>query len=337
MSESFFITPGNIRLLDRIQELIESCEATTLSVASAFVTMGGVESFQKLVEAVEIRDVKLIAGTSLCITHPESLRLARKLEWAVKIPTYDAGLFHPKFIIGSNEKNEEGILYIGSANLTRLALHTNLESCWVGMCNLSKPLNSFEKLWSAGIEATEEVINNYALKYAVENSKRTSEHIDTIYGGEVDLEAREDHSSSGISVQYATAVWVELRSFTGDYTLQAEFPSGVATVLQEFVSGQLDASERIDMLCEDGQLRNLLLRFYSDNWMYRINITNKVPNVQWVRDNHNGIVLVERNLNSVLPLRIRIVTERKEVNEVIHRSLALNSLFTTATRKYGWY
>jgi hypothetical protein len=78
-------------------------------------------------------------------------------------------------------------------------------------------------------------------------------------------------------------------------------------------------------------------RFYQDNSMFRLNVANEVPGVQDARDRHSGIALIEKIERPDATVRLTIEHDKKAINDVIRRSLALGTLGQTPTRLYGWY
>ena len=46
--------------------------------------------------------------------------------------------------------------------------------------------------------------------------------------------------------------------------------------------------------CSDNAKRQMTFRYYKDNGMFRLNVPNDIPAVQWARANHSGAVLVSR-------------------------------------------
>jgi hypothetical protein len=78
-------------------------------------------------------------------------------------------------------------------------------------------------------------------------------------------------------------------------------------------------------------------KFYSDNSMFRLNIPNDAPGVEWARANHDGVALLEKGPPGGAPLRLRILKPGAEASEIVGRSAALGTWGKTPTRSYGWY
>lgn len=71
--------------------------------------------------------------------------------------------------------------------------------------------------------------------------------------------------------------------------------------------------------------------------MFRLNVPNDVPGVQWARDHKDGLAIVERGLPGGAPLRLRLLKPGADLSEVVGRSAALGTWGRTSTRLYGWY
>ncbi len=336
--EQFFIAEGGNLLLNRLTEAIVSARPTSLSIASAFVTFGGVYELDQLAQKASIRDVRLVAGTDFCITQPEALRDSIDKGWNLRIAQPRNGIFHPKVIIASSEKEgtlePNGILYVGSANLTGRGLRENIESCWMGNRNIEQPIIEFNRIWETSREFSEEFFEDYSKLFAKANASRSAETRDALQG--VLSSTSGEEKRTVISHTYATAAWAELKSFTGGYVLQVEFPRDVAEVVRGFVHGRLSNDDRVQINCADGDIRNLMLKFYEANSMYRLNIPKSVPNVKSAIETHSGIALLT-NLGPQEPLQLKIVTMPDEMETIVSRSEALHSIYTTTTRRYGWY
>lgn len=131
----------------------------------------------------------------------------------------------------------------------------------------------------------------------------------------------------------ATAAWAGMKSFTGDYNLQLEFPSDAAAVLRRLL-GSVSTDDSPVFHCDDGEERKFIYRFYENNGMFRLNIHNDTPNAQWARDNKAGIGLVQ--IDEGRPF-FRIIKSSDQMAKIIDRSMALGTFGKTPTRLYGWY
>jgi hypothetical protein len=78
-------------------------------------------------------------------------------------------------------------------------------------------------------------------------------------------------------------------------------------------------------------------RFYPDNSMFRLNVQNDVPGVQWARQHKDGVALVEQGPRGGAPISLRILQPGVEASDIIGRSVALGTWARTPTRLYGWF
>ncbi len=133
----------------------------------------------------------------------------------------------------------------------------------------------------------------------------------------------------------ANTAWAGLESFTGEYTLQVEFPRDAGNVLRRIIGGS-GVAPFVGLLCEDGQVRQMRFRYYHDNSMFRLNVPNEVPGVPWVRTNKVGLAVVQQS-DGDGHLNFRILPPSNEMNIIVARSVALGTWGRTPTRLYGWY
>lgn len=77
-------------------------------------------------------------------------------------------------------------------------------------------------------------------------------------------------------------------------------------------------------------------RYYEDNAMYRLNVPQGAPGVQWARQHREGWAVVERSGLLGAPRRLRILPPGPEADEVIGRSVALGNWGKTRSCLYGW-
>ena len=70
--------------------------------------------------------------------------------------------------------------------------------------------------------------------------------------------------------------------------------------------------------------------------MFRLNVPNDTPGVDWARQNRAGVAVVEVDEPSG-EISFRIVRPGDELDEVVGRSVALGTWGRTTRRLYGWY
>ena len=144
---------------------------------------------------------------------------------------------------------------------------------------------------------------------------------------------KEEHKA--ISEAVASVAWAGLQSFTGAYNLQVEFPKEAGLVLLRIFKN-LSQDETIDILCADSEVRTFKYRYYLDNGMFRLNIPNSTPLVDWTREHKQGIAYVEYTETQGV-LNFEILPPGPQMLDIVDRSLALGTWGRTHTRLYGWY
>ena len=70
--------------------------------------------------------------------------------------------------------------------------------------------------------------------------------------------------------------------------------------------------------------------------MFRLNIPNATPLVEWAREHKDGIALVEYN-DANGGLYSEILRPGERMGDIVGRSLALGTWGRTRTRLSGWY
>ena len=263
-------------------------------------------------------------------------------------------MFHPKLIVGGEAFTRQGSLkgpacfYIGSANVTAGGFACNVESSFFSdqMPDAIGAARAFHSLWRVAIPLDAPMLRNYSALFAGRNRSRSVDGLTALGISDQDHRAsstpsdlykRRPPKRSSFGNPYAAEVWAELKSFTGAYTFQVEFPRSAAEVLQRLVGPTTAAKPKVDVECEDGQVHAMTYRYYADNSMYRLNIPGVVPGVAWARAHKTGIAVVRRGPEGGPPISLRIVPPGKEMENIIARSVALGAWGRTTTRLYGWY
>src|SRR5206468_10068032 len=163
--------------------------------------------------------------------------------------------------------------------------------------------HAFKTIWQHSERATVSRIQEYAEKFAEVNRRRSSNELEALGVSDresvsqitaIDLRNRRPPRHTAIATGVAEAAWAGLQSFTGEFRFQIEFPRAAGEVISRLIGEHRTAGGIVDVLCPgDGETRSMQYRFYADNSMFRLNVHNDVPNVQWVREHHDGIALVQ--------------------------------------------
>lgn len=355
---------GDSDLVAHLRTAIEASSPAAFGIASAFVSIGGIKILSSLLGHRRIR-VRLLAGVSMAVTHPQALSIALQQDWELKLGASKHGIFHPKMFIGGSEFKEDGsvespsISYVGSANLTNLGLKTSTE-CGTMSTGLiaNEASEPFRSLWNRYPLADEAAVDRYAAVFTRRNRTRTAEDLEDLGVGDasdtngVDSEsllAKPRSKGHAISIANAATVWVGLESHTGGYAFQAEFPKKSANIVSSMLVAkalevrtigekQRQRSEiRMNVSCADGQVREMTFTHYMHNAMSRLNIPFDVPNARWAHENRAGIAVVSKDDSKGIALSLSILRPGPTCDDIARRSFLLGTWDRTSTRCYGWF
>ena len=338
-----------------IRQRLIAAKPKVLGVVSAFVTLDGVRTFSKALKTIKAKECRLIAGTSLHITHPQALKEAKKIGWRVRIGKSPKapGIFHPKLIVGGESFDRNGVIQnicfvcIGSANLTGRGLTKNTECSLITTiddCAQDAPM-AFKLFWEESIPADRSALKNYSAEFAEKNRQRSTKELDNLGVSDEEIEQsksiihkKKPPQKSAVDNSFAKAAWTGLESFTGAWTFQVEFPRAAGEVVHRLVGRRKSRDGYVQVYCpSDNKTCRMKFSFYKDNSMFRLNIPNDIKGVDWARKNKEGIALVEAGPVGGAPVRLSLFCPGIEANEVIARSHALGSWGKTTSRLYGWY
>lgn len=316
-----------------LRETVALTQPRAVGVASAFLSRPGAEALVEILSSTKAAPVRSLIGVSGAVTDPNAITYLIDRGIQVRLAGHRGGVFHAKILVGGEKFLKTGNLgapscgYVGSANFTAGGFANNIE---VGLVTTEAYLcrelaDAFGLLWDLGVEATHDRIDAYRARFAARQQTRAVDDLTF-------LEVTEGtYPTPTIPPAYTRAAWAGLESFTGEYTLQVEFPRRAGDALAIMLGTPDDAVE-ID--CVDNIRRRMKYSFYVKNGMYRLNVPNDVPGVKWARSNHSGALLVLRR-NEGIPAVEVISGDR--LGDVAERSKALGYWGKTRTREYGWY
>jgi HKD family nuclease len=345
---------GTKHLRDSLRLSLIHGRPRVIGVVAAFVSTEGIRQFIEILKRCGEPKCRLIAGTDNAITHPEALFAARDQGWKIRLGKPVRGIFHPKLVVAGQSFSRNGTIqqlccvYVGSSNLTNGGLNTNVECGLISDAEgcLVSASEVFAELWETARPATDVELRNYAARFAERARRRAvseladlgvtdSRHVPT---GPSGLRVQRPPSMPAIGAEFAVAAWAGLQSFTGEYRFQVEFPKSAGKVINQLIRSHVQADGRIDVYCPDDETtRPMQYKFYQDNSMFRLNVPNDVPGVEWAREHKDGLAIVEQGLSGGAPLRIRLLKPGADANEIVSRSAALGTWGKTSTRSYGWY
>jgi hypothetical protein len=333
-----------------IRRALTKAQPKVIGVAVAYVSVGGFDFINKLADGVGIQDCRLVADTKDAVTHPNALKAAMHEGWDVRVINHLPGTFHPKLYVGGKSFDRKcgiengSVVIAGSANLSLGALSRNAECSYIRFGDKIgvSAGQAWKECWDAGSDLTQDLLDAYEKYFAARNRARPPADLVTLGVAEEDIPATGGKPARGISPPKEQAVpnsaanvaWAGLQSFTGEYDLQVEFPKDAGAVLARMLRTVANGNTA-SVLCDDGIQREFLFRFYENNGMWRLNVSNETPNANWARDHKDGIAVVE--IDGARAVRFRILKPGKELSDVVDRSVGLGTWGKTPTRLYGWY
>jgi HKD family nuclease len=339
---------------DVLKKLLSESKDSALGIASAFVTVGGFRDLLSVTKKRPSLECRLLAGISNAVTHPQALIEAVDAGWKVKMGSASQRrIFHPKIILGGQSFLDNGYIekpsfvYVGSSNLTRGGLHNNIECGVLGDADFAAPGLSacFGILWAGGEDATQSRIQAYAQEFSRRNLRRTIADIEA-FGVSDEIEPQPKYEElvqkgrqkipKALPETAATASWVGLESFTGEYRFQVEFPQAAGLVARGII--KKPTKKKVAILCSsDNLIRKMSYLFYADNGMFRLNIPNDTPGVQEARKSHKGIALIENSDHEGADAVLTILPPGPKLDRVVQRSVLFGTWGSTSTRSYGWF
>lgn len=345
------ITGNTYKALFRKQVL--RVKPTVVGMAVAYVSVSGFKLVKKILDAGGVGEVRLVTDIKDGVTHPKALQRAVECGWSVRVVENPAGTFHPKLYVGAAGFDDNtgvadlSLVIVGSPNLSHGGFLKNGECVFWNAAPHSRNIaaKAWSDCWSIGAPITAAKLQAYEKDFALRNRQRKLEDIVALGVADsipvkVDgtpekgvTPPRPEHKT--ISEAAASVAWAGLQSFTGAYNLQVEFPKQAGLVLRRIFEN-LPQGVSIDIHCTDGKVRPFKYRFYDDNGMFRLNIPNSTPLVEWARENKQGIAYVEQNVEQDIPY-FKILPPGQSMRDIMARSLAFGTWGRTPTRLYGWY
>jgi hypothetical protein len=346
------ITGNTYKALFRKQIL--RIKPPVFGMAVAYVSASGFSLVKKILDEGGVGEVRLVTDTKDGVTHPKALQGAVNSGWNVRVVDSLAGTFHPKLYVGAQGFDDSAglsglsLAITGSSNLSHGGFLKNGECAFWSIAPHSREsaVQAWLDCWNVGVPLTKAKLKDYEKYFALRNRHRKPEDLvvlgvadsipETTSGGSPAKGVTPPKAEQkAISEAAASVAWAGLQSFTGEYNLQVEFPKEAGIVLRR-VFGTPSKDGSIDILCVDGSVRTFKYRYYEDNGMFRLNVPNSTPLVDWARTNKAGIAYVEHDEDRGV-LYFEILPPGQRLMDVVDRSLALGTWGRTPTRLYGWY
>jgi hypothetical protein len=334
------LTSATRTAASRLEELLGRSQPAVLGMATAFLSLEGARKYDALTLNSGIQASRVVAGLAGAITNPLALRYLRERGHDVRLGISVRGIFHPKLMVGgrgflrSGGVEEAVCGYVGSANFTGPGLERNLEVLFTSLDRdmVVGVADAFGRIWQRSERITAPGLRRYEQVFARAQLKRSLLDLELL--AIVEAVPTRGRQQPIIDPRLCNAVWAGLQSFTGEHMFQVEFPRRAGEALGTLLRTK---SGRVEVECSDGYPRNVGFAYYPDNGMYRLNVPNNLPLVEWVRTNHAGALLVWRDDDgSPDRLTVEIIRGRR-LKECVSRSHALGTWGKTSTREFGWY
>jgi hypothetical protein len=320
-------------------------------MAVAYVSISGFGLVKKILDEGGVGEVRLVTDTKDGVTHPKALQSAIDSGWHVRVVDTLAGTFHPKLYVGAGAFDTSGglselsLAIAGSSNLSYGGFVNNGEcSFWNILPSGSNSVSrAWLDCWNVGAPLSPAKLKAYEKYFALRNRDRKPEDLVALGVADsipavADVSAKKitgpKAEQKSISEAVASVAWTGLQSFTGEYNLQVEFPKEAGLVLRRLF-GEPSRDGSIEISCADGVTRSFKYKYYEHNGMFRLNIPNSTPLVDWARGNKDGIAYVQHDEGD--GIYFEIIPPSKPLIDTIDRSLALGTWGRTPTRLYGWY
>ena len=322
-------------------------------MAVAYVSASGFNLVKSILDEGGVREVRLVTDTKDGITHPKALEGAMDSGWKVRVVDSLVGTFHPKLYVGAAAFDDAtgvsglSLAIVGSPNLSHGGFLSNGECTFWSKSPHSRDsaARAWLECWSIGTALTKAKLGEYEKYFAARNRNRQpadlvalgiADAIPKTEGGKPKKGVSPPKTEEkAVSESVASVAWAGLQSFTGEYNLQLEFPKEAGLVLRR-VFGKLSKDGSVDIVCADHETRKFKYKYYDHNGMFRLNIPNSAPLVNWARANRKGVAYVEHD-EKMDELYFEIVPPGQPMLEIVDRSLALGTWGRTTTRLYGWY
>lgn len=327
---------GGAKFDDLLRAQAKRSDVSHLHAAVAYVSVRGLAKLTSVCEGGNLNSVRLLTDIRDYVTHPMAILKAKEVGWNVRVSKRKY-TFHSKIFVFSSAKDPASdsgpkSLLIGSNNISDGGMRNNHESgVLLRDIGALQAGTFFSKIWALGSPITSKQLADYEERFKYVNKRRTKETFEAL-GLEVEKENKSEYAAT--SRQKASSVWCGLETFTGEYDLQVEYPKAVGDILSSLVPTSPD--NKVDFLCDDGEIRSMTFKYYDSNSMWRLNIQNDVPMVQAIRNDPRGIALVEATKGAAT-LQLRIIRDAKKIDDIKSVSAAVGQLGETSTRFYGWF
>lgn len=341
MASSIFVqVPGSpTKFGSVIAEMAAIPRGDSARVAAAYVTVSGVRSLFDAVRGTAVlRSSQWIVGLDDELTQPGAIELLRALENSdVRVAglRYTGTRFHPKLFQFSDSSTGKSSLLVGSANLTKAALNTNVEAGVALNCDSGLEIERMQQLWAGlwecGEALTTELLDRYKEEYRISREGRE-------FARETGRRVFDDDEGT-VDPAHATTCWIEVGNITGFQAEQLEIKAEQALFFGVEMHGGPD--KLVPLTLRSGQIVNVRLT-YLGNFMWRFYLPAAIPEVAERGLRPGGMrspfvaVFSREGVQSPISLHFLRVSE-PEFQEIRSLTLKAGTLGRTTAREYGWF
>ena len=323
-----------------IGELARIHQADVTRIAAAYVTVSGVRSLLDVVRGTAVlTSSQWIVGLDDALTQPGAIELLSALENSeVRVAgiRYTGHRFHPKLFQFSESSTVNAGLLVGSSNLTKAALSTNVEAGVSVICDTAEEFERIQqvwtKLWGCGQALTLQLLERYKEEYRISRANR--EAVARKAGRRI-----LDDDEGTVDPALATICWIEVGNITGFQAEQLEIKAEQALFFGVDVHGGPD--KYVPLTLQSGAVVKVRLT-YLGNFMWRFYLPATIPEVADRGLRPGGVrspfvaVFSRSRIQSPIALRF-LRTTNPEFQEIRSVSLKAGTLGRTTAREYGWY
>lgn len=342
----------NETISDRLAGIVGDRTLSCFHASAAYVTVAGVRTLIDKLHLTGTRSEWLI-GLDDALTQPGAIQLCQSLAPS-KVRTIrlenHGRRFHPKVMFAEFALEETGLLLVGSSNITRKGLEVNVEAVSMLEADSTKDYASIEALWNAlwrlGQEPTQEFLEDYKRRYELAQQSRKG-------GNDDDKQDERSVTSPRVHVlesddvemdpSLASVCWVEC----GKNPAQGREIELVSDQLPFFGLSRGGGDNLANtFLVSDGSRVNLEWKYRSDNGMWRLGMSNDVPEVSiglrpklkgggWRRSPWVAVFSV---FDGEPDYQLGFVGDNsQEYLELQRTSRRVGAVGNTGKRKYGWH
>lgn len=351
MKQTYVMQGGaaNESIKNKLHAICENPAIDRIQSSTAYVTVSGVNLLVGALCGRALSGSAWVVGLDDCITQPGAIDSLTKLpNSSVRIATAEGEFrFHPKILYFKSSTQEAlAVMLIGSANLTRHALTGNVETVVVLESETPADISELDHIWHQhwqyGRTPSAAEIKSYRLDYKRARKNRN------VYKPKIRATIRPkknkprlvlDSDEAQIDPAVATTCWIECGYITA-MGRELEFKAEQGLFFGLNPTG--GPPVQLTFSVSDGSDINLKVK-YQGNHMWRLQMTNEVPEVKaGLRPKLAGgklgrspfAAVFQKKANKIHLKFVRLTS--RGFNELVVKTKEQGTLGQTSARSYGW-